>query len=255
MNVAFLRLVCAACLLFALHAAVFAETVAIVASADTTLSQRQPDSNLGGHAQFLAGADGTGGLLRRGLVWFDVAGYIPAGATIDTATLTLTANANNTNVGDFHLHRMLVDWTEGVGLTSQGSPALPGESTWNNRHHPGTPWAAPGGMAGSDYASAASTTTTVNLPGPYDWIGLAADVQSMLDSPAANYGWMLRSDREGEINTARQFESSESPTGAFPTLEVTYTQIPEPSSALLMTVGIAFAAAATRRFRYCITAK
>jgi hypothetical protein len=250
MNVASMRLACAACVVFAFAAQAVAETVTIVAGPDTTLSQRQPNNNLGGHAQVLSGADGTGGLLRRGLFLFDVAGSIPAGATIDSATLTLTVNANNVNLGDYHLHRMLVDWTEGLGLTSQGAPALPGESTWNNRHHPLTPWAAPGGLAGTDYVATTSATTTVNLAGPYSWVGLATDVQTMLDSPATNHGWMLISDREADINTARQFESSESPTGAFPTLAVTYTQIPEPSSAILTVLSVAAAIVTRIRLRF-----
>src|SRR5262245_50894548 len=66
-----------------------AATATLTASADTTLFQNNPDNNLGSQTDFVAGT--TRNLQRsRGLLRFDIAGAVPAGATINSVTLTLT---------------------------------------------------------------------------------------------------------------------------------------------------------------------
>ncbi len=56
------------------------------------------------------------GSIRRGLVSFDVAGSIPANATIQSVTLRL--NMSKSNVGDqaITLHRGLASWGEGASI-------------------------------------------------------------------------------------------------------------------------------------------
>ena len=56
---------------------------------------------------------------------------------------------------------------------------------------------------------------------------MAADVQSWLDGPSSNFGWLLRGNEE-VIHTTKRFDSKENPVVAMrPSLEVTFTPIPD----------------------------
>lgn len=226
-----------------------ADVASLSVTADTTLNEASPDNNLGGNGQILVGTDGAG-RLRRGLLQFDVAGEIPAGSVIHSATLYITVSAANMNDGAFDLHRMFVGWGDGTGSGNMGSSAEPGEATWNSRFHGATPWGEPGGLAGTDYAVGLSSSQFVSAAGEYDFAGLAADVQAMLDDPTSNFGWMLVSALEGTAHTARQFESSETVNDApQPRLEIEYSAVPEPAALSLAAVGGLLAGAATLRRR------
>ena len=61
--------------------AAFSETVILTPAADTTLHQKFPDHNIGGHFDFAAGGVGSGERTRA-LLRFDLNGKVPAGATI-----------------------------------------------------------------------------------------------------------------------------------------------------------------------------
>ncbi len=218
-------------------------------SADTTLNEASPNNNHGEHPQILVGTDGPG-RLRRGLLQFNIAGEIPAGSVIQSATLYITANGANANSGGFDLHRMLIGWGEGTGSGAMGSPATPGAATWNNRFHGTTPWGAAGGLAGTDYIAAASSSQLVSAPAEYAFAGLASDVQAMLDDSASNFGWMLLSSLEGTTQTARQFEASDTFSNSPPRLEIEYAAIPEPGTLSLLAVGgLLIGTAAVRRRR------
>lgn len=213
--------------------ALFAATTNLISSADAGIVSSAPDNNTGGNSFVAAGADGSGP--RRGLFWFDVAGVIPAGATINSVTLTLTVPSGNTaNPSTFDLFRVLADWGEGDNTGSSGSLADTGEVTWNSRHHGQDLWNTPGG----DYVPSVSASTLVSGLGTYTWSSatLAADVQLWRDAPATNFGWILISQLEGTPQTARRFGSREDPPNA-PVLTIDYTVVPEPSSALLVLVG------------------
>ncbi|MGO8749095.1 MAG: PEP-CTERM sorting domain-containing protein [Thermoguttaceae bacterium] len=74
---------------------------------------------------------------------------------------------------------------------------------------------------------------------------MVADVQSWLNNPSTNYGWLLQGD-EAEGQTAKRYESAEANDGSVdvPTLQITYedegSSVPEPSSALLALTGVAW---------------
>jgi hypothetical protein len=199
--------------------------------ADTTLNERAKNNNMGG-ANFIAGgADGAGANARRGLLRFDLAS-IPADAVIESAELRLTVPSGNTANGrDFSLYRMLVDWQEGTRSGNNGSAAMPGDATWNNRAHPDQPWGAPGGLAGTDFLATASATTFVGGFGNYTWTGLADDVAAWLLEPAGNFGWMLMSDDENTSQSARRFGSRTASTNARPSLTIMYSLSPLPGDA------------------------
>jgi hypothetical protein len=221
-------------------------------SRDNTLYQHTMNpaewSNGSGQHMF-AGQIGTNavapmGVLRRSLLAFDVASAVPANATITSAVLRLNVSRVQNVAGNVSLHRMLEDWGEGgsdapgvnTGSAEGGGPdgaTLPdaeaNEATWTHRMHGGgaaTQWAnAAGGQAGADYAAADSDTQSVNATGMYTWSSstLVDDVQSMLDNPSSNYGWMVIGE-EGTSRSVKRFDTRENPIAANrPILIIDYT--------------------------------
>jgi hypothetical protein len=234
-----------------------ADSVTLRPSADTTLHEYFPDNNLGAQTHFNAGTT-QNGPRTHGLVQFDIADALPAGATINSVSLTLEVVGQPVD-GDapsnFGLHRMLVGWGEGSGSGNPpflGRAALPGEATWTHRFaQSAQTWAAPGGMAGLDFVTAFSSDTFiygVNLS-PYVFGStamLVSDVQGWLDHPESNFGWMILTQSENEIFSARRFGSREDPFRA-PLLEIEFTPVPEPHSMMLWMLGGAVILALRRR--------
>jgi hypothetical protein len=109
----------------------------------------------------------------------------------------------------------LQDWGEGDSFASSGNgaSASPGDATWAFRFFPDTPWTAPGG----DFVSTPSATVPVEeTPGPTTWAstpGMIGDVQSWLDSPGSDFGWIVIGE-EIVLGSARKFESRENPDPA-----------------------------------------
>jgi len=222
-------------------------TVTLQPSADTTLHEYFPDNNLGAQVHFNAGTT-QNGPRTRGLMAFDVAGAVPAGASITRVTLTVEVvgqPADGDAPSNFGLHRMLVDWGEGTGSGNPpmlGRLALPGEANWNARFWGTTPWAAPGGLAGTDFVAPFSSDTFIYginfSPYVFDTTAaLVSDVQLWLDQPDQNFGWMLRTQSEEEIFSARRFASREDPFRA-PQLLIEFTPVPEPAVGVLGIVGL-----------------
>lgn len=218
-----------------------AATVTINASEDTTLWQTDPNNNLGSHTDFVAGT--TRNLQRsRGLFRFNVASAVPAGATINTVTLTLTVvkqSSFGAVASTFELHRVLQDWGEGNNVNRRGTVADAGEATWNNRFAPASPWSIAGAASPLDFAATVSGTRAIAGPGAYAFASapnLVADVQNWLNNPSANFGWLVMSQSEGTGRTARRFASSEAASGR-PALFIDFTPIPEPGTLSLFGLG------------------
>ena len=71
-------------------------------------------------------------------------------------------------------------------------------------------------MPGGDFSSTVSATQAVDGNGAYVWGSTAqmvADVQGWLDSPAANFGWIVLGD-EQQSTTAKRFDSRQNPVQA-----------------------------------------
>jgi hypothetical protein len=184
---------------------------------NTLYEDMNGDWSNGAGFQFFAGTtDPNGGSgepreIRRGVLAFDVAGEIPAGSTIDSVFLVLTMTktklpATNHSVA---LHRLSADWGEGtsaaLGNEGGGAASAPNDATWIHRFHPDSLWA----NAGGDFDPAARDAQVVGNVGTYTWGSTAimvADVQSWLDTPAGNFGWILIGD-EGNDATAKRFAS------------------------------------------------
>jgi hypothetical protein len=223
-------LVCLACLSAASLPA-FAALLSLSPVADTSLFQGNPDNNLGGHTNFAVGTMANGSV-SRGLLRFDPTGLIPIDAIINSVTLTLRVTASASQSATFELHPALVSWGEGTKTGQTGAAATAGEATWNARFASTTLWETPGGLAGTDFATGSSAsalagaTTLVFNSTP----GLVLDVQNWLNDPASDFGWLLMSQSESILNTARRFGSREDGLGRGPVLLIDYSPVPEPST-------------------------
>jgi hypothetical protein len=242
-------------------ASTFADTISIGASRDVTIFQNNVNNSSGGGNGLFAGTNGANSP-RRALIGFNIAGNVPAGAVIQAVQLTLTlgqvagsgGGTGGTSGSPFvDLFRVSKDWGEGtvqsggaadsLGGQGQGAQANTGDATWNAAMYSATTptlWATPGG----DFAATASASqqivgTTINVA--YNWTttpGLVADVQSWLNSPASNFGWILRNEDEAGTQTLRAFYSRDTFTASFrPVLSITYT-VPEPASLWLAGVSL-----------------
>ncbi|MBL9077082.1 MAG: DNRLRE domain-containing protein [Planctomycetes bacterium] len=165
--------------------------------------------------------------VRRALLHFDVASALPSGARIVAATLHLeVVTSGATAPATAGLHRVVADWGEGTsyaltGGGGQGAPSTVGDATWTRRFHPSTPWAS----AGGDYQAGPSATFSLPIAGAAvcgPTQALTADVQSWLDQPATNFGWLIKAAVETVTAArARRIHSREAP-GAVPALVVHY---------------------------------
>jgi hypothetical protein len=252
------RLICLIVSLLCLSVVAHAASVTIPASKDNTIFQSHVNNSAGGAAAIFAGTNNVGPPTspRRGLIAFDIAGNVPAGATITSVGLTMDlANAPNTTNQTIGLHRLTADWgegmagssTPGVGGIGNGFPAGAGDATWNNRVHqpspppPSTPWSSPG--AAGDFTPLASASAVVggSVDTPHVWSStpaLVGDIQNWLDSPGTNFGWALVNASESVIQTFKGFysrESTQNSGGYRPALTITY--IPEPTTAMLLVLA------------------
>ena len=167
-------------------------------------------------------------LARRYLVQFDIAGSLPAGATI----LGVSLNINILNIAPGssfndiqHVHRLSQAWGEGAsdaGLPGgQGTAAQAGDAAWFHTFYTGGLWTTPGG----DFAPTPSGVFNFNTFGPLVFTspGMLSDVQSWLDFPATNFGWILK-DSDENSHSAQAFSTREDPfPNAAPFLVVDYT--------------------------------
>ena len=202
-------------------------TVTLNALKDNTLYE-DPAGTIGNGSgdRFFAGRTNLtgGGIIRRGLIAFDVAGGVPSGALILDAKLHLFMSQTVVGSVPVELHRASQDWAEGPtdapGGEGSGAPRVDPEATWIHTFSTLSLWANPGG----DFSPVMSASVGVNAIGPYTWnsAAMASDVQNWLDNPPTNFGWLLLG-REDTISTAKSFDSRTSPAVANrPTLEITY---------------------------------
>ena len=220
---------CCLAALFAWTSPTRAESTALLPSKTNTLIQvvgssaQQLSNGLGDIYVGRTNQDGQGAAtisIRRGLITFDVADTIPAGATITGVTLAMEdvmgLNGNQT----VSLSRLFRDWGQGTSFFSggQGAPATNGDATWYyTSYNAGSPslsssWSVPGGESGVDFSATASATSLVYAGTPgliVSWSStsspaMVTDVQQWLDSPATNFGWiMLGNESAGQ--TAQRF--------------------------------------------------
>jgi hypothetical protein len=221
-----------------LAGAAWADTVSITSDRDNTLYQDETGMTGNGLGEsFFVGKTGQG-LIRRGLIRFNIGGAVPAGATITGVTLDLNMSMSISAEEEIGLFRALKDWGEGTSVANlpgnigggQGTAATHDDATWLYTFYNTAQWGTPGGSASGaspDYVGTASGTAMVGqVSQVYTWgstPGMVADVQSWLDSPASNFGWFVIGGEEA-TGTAKRLDSkdNEEPTNR-PRLTITFT--------------------------------
>lgn len=193
-------------------------TTTVEASQDNTIySEDVPLSTSlsDGQGYLYVGRTGTrnGPYTRRALVAFDLMGVVPADAVLRSAQLQLDFLQGGASASGqtLTLQRLTETWGEGASFNASGGGGAPAETddaTWLYRFFDTSQWSTPGGS----FSATNSATATVSNPGPVTWAStsqLIADVQSWLDTPASNAGWIIRGN-EGLNNSACQFASVQS---------------------------------------------
>src|SRR5438067_6783796 len=204
-------------------------TISIMPSKDNTLYEYDPaegDHSNGAGFHFFAGENGMGEL-RRGVLAFDIAGSVPPGSTITAVSLSMNMSMTPAGALTVELHKLLADWGEGTSHApmgeGDGAPATPNDATWRHRFFDTVFWTTQGG----DFSATVSASQSVGGVGQYTWSSaqMVADVQSWLDNPATDFGWLVLGD-ETAIGTAKRFDTRESASP--PVLTIQY--IPAPRS-------------------------
>jgi hypothetical protein len=207
---------------------VSAAIINLTPSKDNTLYEYDPadgDRSNGAGFHIFAGETAMGEL-RRGVLAFDIAGHIPAGSTILAVTLSMNMSRTALDTArTVELHKLLADWGEGTshspGEEGDGAPATPNDATWRHRFFDTIFWTNQGG----DFSTTVSASQSVGPIGQYAWTSaqMVADVQSWLDNPGNNFGWLVLGDESTSI-TAKRFDSRESASP--PMLTIQYTSGP-----------------------------
>lgn len=200
----------------------------IMPSKDNTLYEYVPaegDHSNGAGFHLFAGENGEGEV-RRGVLAFDIEGTIPPGSTITAASLSMNMSMTPAGALTVELHKLLADWGEGTSHApmgeGDGAPATPNDATWRHRFFDSVFWTTQGG----DFSATVSASQSVGGTGHYTWSSaqMVADVQSWLDNPASNFGWLVLGD-ETAIATAKRFDTRESASPPVLTIEFTSPRV------------------------------
>jgi hypothetical protein len=227
-------------------------TTTIVASKDNTIYQNAANKSAGAAPGVFVGSNGSGSP-RRGLLAFDIAANVPAGATVTGAELNMhLGNAPKSDPETISLHRLNVGWGEGtagnaaagIGGGGGGFAAGTGDATWNTPTFGSGAWTNPGGTGDFNAVASASTSVTGPVETGFTWLStpaLISDVQGWLDNPASNFGWALVNSDESGSATVKVFYSRSAAQNASggpldaafrPMLTITY--VPEPATLLTL---------------------
>lgn len=221
-----------------------ADMMVFTPSQDNSIFAENNNSN-GTGGLFVGRTAGTNGTtIRRGLVQFNVAG-IPAGSTINSVTLRVerVIGGPNSAADVLSLHPVSAAWGEGTSFgVGKGAAPTTNDATWNFRFYNTSSWTNPGG----DFGASSGTVTLDNVNNQFTFAsqaGMVADVQSWVNNPSSNFGWLLKYVDEDAVSTARYFESREgSNVDARPTLTIDFAvAVPEPNALLLLGATMMFA--------------
>ena len=200
-----------------------AATISIMPSKDNTLYEFDPDDgdhSNGAGFHFFAGETAMSEL-RRGVLAFDIAGSIPHGSIITSVTLSMNMSRTISETPRIvELHKLLADWGEGTshapGEEGDGAPATTNDATWRHRFFDTIFWA----MQGGDFSATVSASQSVGPVGQYTWNSaqMVADVQSWVNNPASNFGWLVLGD-ESAAGTTKRFDTRESASPPVLTIE------------------------------------
>ncbi len=196
-------------------------TITLAPSKDNTLIESTAGDLSNGTGNVFVGETNSHGA-RRGVMAFNTAGNIPAGARINSVSLTLNAVKTHGPGITVELHKLSADWGEGTSFSGSGvgDASTTNDATWIHRFYPTSMWANPGG----DFSTTVSASLSVSGTGSYTWSSttqLVADVQSWVDNASTNFGWLLLGN-ESTGGRAKEFGSRENSSAA-PALTIDYT--------------------------------
>ncbi|HUB24860.1 MAG TPA: DNRLRE domain-containing protein, partial [Tepidisphaeraceae bacterium] len=231
----------------------------LLGGSDATTNQSLADPGI------FVGTDGQDNP-KRGLIEFNIAGTIPADATITSATLTLTVGqvagsggggggGSNAGAETISLFNESQAWGQptnvagasSFGGTGHGAAPDTGDATWNYAFYnsnsaDATPWTTAGGDWSSSLTDIADTAVT-GTDTSFTWssANMVSDIQDWLDDPSTNFGWIIKNANETTATDFRAFWSAQGAAAAnqpsyAPNLAVTYV-VPEPGSLLLLTLA------------------
>ncbi len=215
---------------------------------DVELSQAKPDEADYGNTLTVSGSTTSGGkvLLR----FPNVDSLIPAGATVDSATLSFTYTTAQ-GAHSLYVSQILVPWVE-------GPPAWAGRltgATWNDPDGDlttYTAWPGAAGMqAGVDYASTpADTQTTGAWTSKAMVYDLTALVQAWDNGTATNYGVVVTESATNKNGWLTSNDGDKSHHGSELVIEYEVAvPIPEPGTMLLFGTGLVGTLGVWRRRR------
>lgn len=194
----------------------FSQTLIFNPVADNTIFSENTGNSNGAGANFFVGeVGGSGGFgKRRALIKFNVSA-IPAGSVVTGVSLQVfcTNVPPGSAANTVELHNCQAAWGEGTssGLGS-GAAATLNDATWNcSFANGGGGCSSSWSIAGGTFDPAISSSVTVIASGNYTFPGSAkmiADVQSWINAPATNAGWLLKGNETTPL-TARGFYSRE----------------------------------------------
>jgi hypothetical protein len=188
---------------------VVADTAIVTATRDNTLFESPTGALSSGAGPAIFAGNNSTPLIRRALVYFQLAGALPAGAVIDSVELQLYVSSAPNDVPQIAaVHRVLAEWGEGssVSVGGGGAPATSGDATWLHRFYPNSFWTNTGG----DFDPVAHASATIGGVGFYTWDDdlLTSDVRAWWNAPSSNFGWLIVGNESG-ASTVRRFESRE----------------------------------------------
>jgi hypothetical protein len=222
-------------LAFTVASSAVADEVVLPANQDATLYQDQAGeaANGAGSHVFV----GWGDAPKRALLRFDVGAAIPPGSTVQSVEMTLYMSRTITQAVRDRLYRVTTPWSEGptdpIGQEGQGDDSQTGDATWIHTSYDAAFWTMAGGGSTPE---------------------MVADVQTWVDDPASNNGWILIGP-ENFFQSAKRFDSRENVNpDRRPALRVVFApppvvEIPTLATTALATLALLLALAGWRVLR------
>jgi len=228
-----------------------AETIQIIASADSSLYNAYPNYNAGAFGDWSLRKTTYPGTLRdlRGLLTFDL--NVPElnqpGVIITDVKLRVTGTSGSSGTVETTLgvYELLHNYQEGTKTSWSG--ADPGDVTWNHISYDTVFWSVPGaGGIGTDRSGTLLASMTV-IPGfianrtQYWFVSTSAFkdvVQSKLGGKLNLFAWVENAADENERNCKFWPRVGSDPTNTAESLFIEYEIIPEPSTLMLLAGGL-----------------
>ena len=199
-------------------------TLGLNPAKDNTLIEEASGAASNGAGDLFVGLNDDMNMIRRGLLDFDIAGNVPAGATINSIELTMWVNRTKVGDRDIGLHQVMAEWGEaGSAGNGEGDAAQTGDATWLHTFYSDQFWSNSGG----DFSPTTSAVQTIGTKDAfYTWnstLQMVADVQGWLDNPDTDHGWLLQGDETQR--SSKRFDSRESSNAdRWPLLTIDYTE-------------------------------